>query len=79
MHEGAYTAPLGIAIQDGNYVGGTGADAHFQSRNDGSLETQSQVPMLQAFAKDFLRVDYMFWVAQAPYFENQVLPCFAQN
>lgn len=79
MHEGTYTAPLGIAIQDGNYVGGTGADAHFQSRNEGGLETQSQVPMLQAFAKEFLRVDYMFWVDQAPYFENQVLPCFAQN
>lgn len=79
MHEGNYSAPLGIAIQDGNYVGGTGADAHFQDRHDGGLESQSQVPMLHAFAQDFLRVDYMFWVDQAPYFENQVLPCFAQN
>ena len=26
MHENEFTAPLGIAIQDGNYIGQTGAD-----------------------------------------------------
>lgn len=76
MHEGEFTAPLGIAIQDGNYVGATGADAHFSNRNSTAPSTRSQVPLLHAFAEDFLKVSYMFWVDQKPYFEAQVLPCF---
>jgi hypothetical protein len=31
--------------------------------------------MLHAFAKDFLKVDYMFWAHQEPYFTEDVLPC----
>lgn len=76
MHEGEYSVPLGIAIQDGNYVGSTGADAHFADRALGAQTTRSQVPLLHAFAKEFLKVNYMFWVDQDPYFETQVLPCF---
>lgn len=68
MHEGAFTVPLGIAVQDGNYIGETGA-----ARLVG--EHENLVPMLHAFAEDFLRVDYMFWVNQAPYFELDVLAC----
>lgn len=70
MHENKFTVPLGIAIQDGNYVGKT--NSHDVKANRTSL-----VPKLHAFAKDFLRVDYMFWVNQTPYFEQDVLPCFA--
>lgn len=70
MHERAFTVPLGIAVQDGNYIGETGV-----ARVVG--EHKNLVPMLQAFAKDFLRVDYMFWVNQAPYFEQDVLPCLS--
>lgn len=69
MHEGTFSVPLGIAIQDGNYVGQTNSD---EVRG----ERISLVPKLQAFAKDFLQVDYMFWVDQEPYFEEDVLPCF---
>lgn len=79
MHEGEFTVPIGIAIQDGNYVGSTGADEHFKDRKTHENETQSMVPLLHAFAKDFLNVDYMFWVAQKPYFQDQVLPCFANE
>ena len=75
MHEGTYTVPIGIAIQDGNYVGKTGADLDYdESKVTGSSPTI--VPLLHAFAKDFLRVNYMFWVNQKPYFEKDVLPCF---
>ena len=34
------------------------------------------VPLLHAFAEDFLGVNYMFWVNQEPYFAEDVLPCF---
>ena len=76
MHEGNFVVPLGIAIQDGNYVGSTGADAHFADRATGAPKTRSQVPLLHAFAKDFLNVNYMFWVDQDPFFKTQVLTCF---
>lgn len=77
MHEGTFTVPLGIAIQDGNYIGKTGADLDYNEDNDkGELSRKNIVPMLHAFAKDFLKVDYMFWVNQAPYFSRDVIGCF---
>ena len=81
MHESEYTVPLGIAVQDGNYIGMTGADYPVGKEPETvSKETAAQknniVPMLHAFAKDFLNVQYMFWVNQEPYFETHVLPCF---
>ncbi|MEL6640233.1 MAG: hypothetical protein AAFN63_08265 [Pseudomonadota bacterium] len=69
MHEGEFTVPLGIAIQDGNYIGQTNSDKNQAQR-------ANIVPKLHAFADGFLQVDYMFWVNQSPYFEEDVLPCF---
>ena len=69
MHEGKFTVPLGIAIQDGNYVGKTG-------NNSVVIDRENIVPMLHAFAQDFLKVKYMFWVCQEPYFSKDVIPCF---
>ena len=80
MHEGNYTVPLGIAIQDGNYIGKTGADLDYNEEKDtGGISRKNIVPLLHAFAKDFLKVDYMFWVNQKPYFEEDVLPCFSNE
>lgn len=70
MHEGKFTVPLGIAVQDGNYIGQTG-------NTDVVSDRPNLVPMLHAFAQDFLKVDYMFWVNQPPYFEQDVLPAFS--
>jgi len=76
MHEGRFTVPLGIAIQDGNYIGKTGADIDYNEEEDkGERARKNIVPMLHAFAKDFLKVRYMFWVNQKPYFNEDVLPC----
>jgi hypothetical protein len=69
MHEGKFTVPLGIAVQDGNYIEQTG-------NNDIVTDRQNLVPILHAFAKDFLKVNYMFWVCQEPYFNEDVIPCF---
>ena len=75
MHEGQFTVPLGIAVQDGNYFGKTG-DEKEDTENG---PRQNLVPLLHAFAKDFLKVKYMFWSNQAPYFNTDVLPCFSKE
>lgn len=72
MHEGKFTAPLGIAVQDGNYIGET---------NTAEVKNQrpNLVPMLHGFAQDFLRVQYMFWVDQKPYYQEDLLPCLSAS
>ena len=62
----------GIAIQDGNYIGETGnIDEETKKHTHDNI-----VPLLHAFAKDFLKINYMFWANQAPYFKTDVLSCF---
>ena len=65
MHEHEYTVPRGIAVQDGNYIGLTGAD--FSPGSDlrdasgsGIGDRENFVPLLHAFA-GLLKVQYMFW------------------
>jgi len=72
MHEAKYTVPLGIAVQDGNYIEQTGNIEIIRER-------KNIVPLLYAFAKDFLKVNYIFWSSQEPYFEEDVMPCFDIN
>ena len=72
MHEKQYIAPLGIAVQDGNYIGKTGDDSNVGHH-------QNIVPLLHGFAKHFLHVNYMFWANQAPYFNEDVLSCFSKE
>jgi hypothetical protein len=82
MHEGSFEVPLGIAVQDGNYTGRTGADFPLSSDGKKVIPTENPqpntVPLLHAFAKDFLHVDYIFWSCQEPTFEAHVLPCFQE-
>ena len=80
MHEGQYTVPIGIAIQDGNYAGNTGADLNYNKDADKREKLRNNIiPLLHGFAKDFLRVSYMFWVNQDPYFKEDVMPCFSRE
>lgn len=80
MHEGKFTAPLGIAVQDGNYISKTGADKDYEENKDSGLKGRKNlVPMLHAFARDFLKVNYIFWVNQEPYFEEDVIPCLSNE
>jgi hypothetical protein len=71
MHETHYSVPLGIAIEDGNYIGETG-----DATEDKTKIHENIVPLLHAFAKDFLKINYMFWANQEPYFKEDVLKCF---
>ena len=71
--------PLGIAVQDGNYIGKTGADNDYDEESDHiNSSRKNLVPILHAFAKDFLKIDYIFWVNQKPYFEEDVMACFEE-
>ncbi|AQX02235.1 hypothetical protein [Elizabethkingia anophelis] len=69
MHERKYAVPLGIAVQDGNYT-------NDDTNSMGYIKHDNMVPMLSAFAKDFLKVNYIFWANQEPYFTEDVVPCF---
>lgn len=75
MHEGHYTVPLGIAVQDGNYIGETG-DIDDETKKKPHINI---VPLLHDFAKDFLKINYMFWSNQEPYFKTDVLSCFSND
>jgi hypothetical protein len=72
MHESSYSVPLGIAVQDGNYIGKTNTEEIIKDHTN-------IVPQLYAFASDFLKVSYMFWVNQEPYFKEDVVPCFSNK
>ena len=74
MHESRFTVPLGIAVEDGNYIGETG-----DAVEDTTKLHVNIVPLLHAFAKDFLKVTYMFWSNQEPYFSKDVLRCFRND
>ncbi|MEM0964918.1 MAG: hypothetical protein AAGJ81_02040 [Verrucomicrobiota bacterium] len=74
MHENTFSVPLGIAVQRGNYIGMTGADvAPGEEIPIGEATESTGVPMLHAFAKEFLGVQYIFWQNEEPYFSRDVL------
>jgi hypothetical protein len=70
MHELNGSIPLGVAVQDGNYAGSTGADI----KPTGPWP--NIVPKLYDFAKNYLKVSYIFWSAQEPYFSKDVVQYF---
>lgn len=59
--------PIGIAVQDGNYIGKTDDDG------PAPATWPDIVPQLADFAQNFLHVNYIFWGAQEPYFSHDVL------
>ena len=60
--------PTGIAVQDGNYE-----DVNPQT---GKRVT---VPELLDFAANYLKVDYVFWCTQEPYYSDEVIPFFMKS
>lgn len=55
--------PAGVAVQDGNLA----------EKNPGT-GSRVTVPELYRFAKDPLRLDYLFWGTEEPYYSREVLP-----
>ncbi len=60
-----------IAIQNGNYIGKTATSI--------SAQTLNKVSSLYTFAKEDLKVSYIFWVKQEPYFTSFVIPFLSKK
>jgi hypothetical protein len=63
IRESAGVIPAGIAVQDGNY-------------GDVNKETgkRADISELLKFATDYLKVDYIFWCTEEPYYSNELIP-----
>lgn len=70
MHALSDEMVLGVAVQDGNYSGTTNEIIVPQK------PWPNLVPELDAYARNYLKVDYIFWGAQEPYFSHDVVPYF---
>lgn len=55
--------PTGIAVQEGNY----------QYKNPRS-ERPVTIPELVGFATEYLKVDYIFWCTQEPFYSRDLIP-----
>jgi hypothetical protein len=64
----AGVTPTGIAVQTGNY--------QFKDPKTGR---QVSIEDLAGFAKDYLRVDYIFWSTQEPFYSEKLLPWLARR
>ena len=62
IREVAGTVPIGIAVQDGNY-------------EDVDPKTGKRITIAELiqFATDYLKVDYIFWCTQEPYYSEQLI------
>jgi hypothetical protein len=63
IRECAGTVPSGIAVQEGNY----------ETRNP-KTGKQVTVPEMIEFASGFLKVTYVFWSTQEPFYSKKVIP-----
>jgi len=63
IRESAGKLPTGLAVQDGNY-------------GDVNRETgkRATIAELLKFGVDELRLDYIFWCTQEPYYSNELIP-----
>jgi hypothetical protein len=55
--------PTGVAVQEGNY-----------DVLNPKTGKQVTIPEILDFARNYLRLDYVFWYRQEPYYSNQLLP-----
>jgi hypothetical protein len=63
IRECAGKVPTGIAVQDGNY-----------EHKDPKSGQPATIPELIGFATEYLKVDYIFWCTQEPYYSRDVIP-----
>lgn len=63
IRESSGNIPAGIAVQDGNY-------------SDVNRETgkRANIAELIQFATEYLKVDYIFWCTEEPYFTGELVP-----
>ena len=63
IRESDGSIPTGIAVQFGNY--------EHQNPQTGKRVT---IPELLEFATGYLKVDYLFWSTQEPFYTEQLIP-----
>lgn len=63
IRESAGIIPTGIAVQDGNY-----------EHVDPATGKQVTIDELMKFAIEYLKVDYIFWCTQEPFYSRDVIP-----
>jgi len=63
IREVAGIVPVGIAVQDGNY-------AHINPKTGKRVTIAEQIK----FATEYLKVDYIFWCTEEPYFAGELVP-----
>ena len=67
IRDASGVVPTGIAVQDGNYA-----------EPDPRTGRPPTVAELLKFATESLKVDYVFWCTEEPYYSAQVIPFFRQ-
>lgn len=67
IREASGAVPTGVAVQEGNY-----------EDVDPQTGRRVTVPELLDFATKYLKVDYVFWCTQEPYYSGEVIPFFRQ-
>jgi hypothetical protein len=63
IRDAAGSIPTGIAVQEGNY-----GDVNPQTGKSATIRE------LLKFATDYLKVDYIFWFTEEPYYSRQLIP-----
>ena len=63
IKDSARIVPTGIAVQEGNY-GNTNA----------KTGKRATIPELIKFATDYLKVDYIFWCTEEPFYSKELVP-----
>lgn len=63
IRESAGKIPTGLAVQDGNY-------------SDVNPETgkRADIAELLKYGTDYLKLDYIFWCTEEPYYSNELIP-----
>jgi hypothetical protein len=59
--------PTGVAVQDGNYD-------HINPKTG----RQVTIREIYEFARDYLKLKYIFWCIEEPYFSRDVIPFLNQ-
>jgi hypothetical protein len=63
IRESAGVVPIGVAVQDGNYE-------HKNPKTDKRVTLAEIVE----FGTEYLRLDYIFWCTEEPYFSKELIP-----
>jgi hypothetical protein len=63
IRQSAGIVPTALAVQDGNY-----GDV------DPKKERRATIAELLKFATDDLKLDYIFWCTEEPYYSNELIP-----